>query len=166
VQEPDIVLRVDGEARRISELELRWQPRPRRIDLEHRHAAGLRLRRLSRRLGGEKTCRWQTSSDDVRQQSNETESLALHGFLLRNEVRKLSDPSGVPLITNRTIGAGRRAAEQRDELAPFQWLHLPCFRSEDTTLPKCGGPTALRDFEGPEGRYGSSATEAIDAPSP
>src|SRR6516165_9368254 len=90
VQEPDIVLRVDGEARRISELELRWQPRPRRIDLEHRHAAGLRLRRLSRALGSEKTCRWQTSSDDARQQSNETESLALHGFLLC-----------VPLMKNR-----------------------------------------------------------------
>src|SRR5262249_58703280 len=60
----------------------------------------------------------------------------------------------------------RRTAEQRDELAPVQWQHLPCFRSEDTTLPNCGRPTALRDFEGPEGRYGSSATEAIDAPSP
>src|SRR6516225_10025794 len=82
VQQPDIVLRVDGEARCISELELRRQLRPRRIDLEHRHAAGLRLRRLSRALGSEKPCRWQTSSDDARQHNNETESLALHGFLL------------------------------------------------------------------------------------
>src|SRR5262249_30398946 len=82
VQQPDIVLRVDGEAGCISELELRWQLRPRRIDLEQRHAAALRLRRLSRALGSEKPCRWQTSSDDARQHSNETESLALHGFLL------------------------------------------------------------------------------------
>src|SRR5262249_9720722 len=42
VQEPDIVLRVDGEARRISELHLRRQLRPRRIDLKYRHAASLR----------------------------------------------------------------------------------------------------------------------------
>jgi hypothetical protein len=34
---------------------------------------------------------------------------------LRNEVRNLSDPSGAPLVKNRTTGAGRRAAEQRDE---------------------------------------------------
>src|SRR5262249_53850994 len=48
VEEPDIVLRVNGEARRISEPELRLQLRPRRIHLEYRHAAGLHLRRLSR----------------------------------------------------------------------------------------------------------------------
>src|SRR4029077_20617689 len=83
VQEPNIVLRVDGEARRISKLELRRQLRPRRIDLEHRHAAGLRLRRLSRALGNENPCRWQTNSDDARQHRNETESPTLHGFLLR-----------------------------------------------------------------------------------
>ena len=52
------------------------------IDLEHRQAAGLRLRRLSRALGSENQCHWQTSSDDTHQHCNETESLALHGFLL------------------------------------------------------------------------------------
>src|SRR5262249_23563978 len=106
VQEPDIVLRVDGEARRISELELRRQLRPGGMDLEHRYAGGLRRRRLSRALGSEQPCRWQTSSDDARQQSNETESLALHGLPpVRTEVRRLSDPSGVPLMKNRTTGA-------------------------------------------------------------
>src|SRR5262245_25795568 len=35
----------------------------------------------------------------------------------------------------------RRAAEQRDELTPFQWECLPCFQPEDTTaggLLHCG----------------------------
>src|SRR5215831_7450029 len=87
VQKPDIVLRVDGEARRISELELRQQLRPRRVNLEHRNAARLRLRRLRSRLGSEKPCGWHASSDEVRQQTNETESPALHGFLLSHPIR-------------------------------------------------------------------------------
>src|SRR5262249_177010 len=101
---------------RIPELELRRQLRPRRIDLEHRHAASLRRRRLSRRLGSEKPCHWQTSSDDARQHGNATESLALHGFLLcEMEVRKLSDPSGVPVMKNRTTCAGRPASSRRPQ---------------------------------------------------
>src|SRR6516225_10975821 len=87
VQEPDIVLRVDGEARRISELELRRQLRPRRVNLEHRNAARLRLRRLRSRLVSEKPCGWHASSDEVRQQTNETESPTLHGFLLSHPIR-------------------------------------------------------------------------------
>ena len=62
VQEPDIVLRVDGEARRISELELRRQPRPRRVNLEHRNTARLRFRRLRSRLGIEKPCGWHANN--------------------------------------------------------------------------------------------------------
>src|SRR5262249_53876748 len=87
LQEPDIVLRVDGEARRISELELRRQLRPRRVNLEHRNAARLRLRRLRSRLGSENPCRWHASSDEVRHQTNESESPTFHGFLLSHPIR-------------------------------------------------------------------------------
>src|SRR5262245_35785999 len=87
VQEPDIVLRVDGEARRISELELRRQIRPRRANLEHGKAARLSLRRLRSRLGNEKPFGWHTSSDEVRHQTDETESPTLHGFLLSRLIR-------------------------------------------------------------------------------
>src|SRR6516162_7935751 len=86
VQEPDIVLRVDGEARRISELELRRQLRPRLVNLEHRNAARL-CRRLRSRLGSEKPYGWHASSDEVRHQTNETESPTLHGFLLSDPIR-------------------------------------------------------------------------------
>src|SRR5262245_6515345 len=89
VQEPDIVLRVDGEARRISELELRRQLRPRRVNLEHWNAARLRLRRLRSRLGSDKPCGRHASSGEVRHQTNETESPTLHDFLL-------SDPTFAP----------------------------------------------------------------------
>src|SRR5262245_13278798 len=40
----------------------------------------------------------------------------------------------------------RSAAEQRDELAPFQWQRLPCFQPEDTTardLLHCGISSGL-----------------------
>src|SRR5262249_44341970 len=80
VQEPDIVLRVDGEARRISELELRRQLRPRRVNFEHWNAA--RWRRLRSCLGSEKPCGWHASNDEVRHHANETEGAALHDFLL------------------------------------------------------------------------------------
>src|SRR5215831_16928347 len=86
VQEPDIVLRVDGEARRISELELRRQLRPRRVNLEHRNAARL-CRRLRSRVGSETPCGWHTSGNEVRHQTNETESPTLHGFLLSHPIR-------------------------------------------------------------------------------
>src|SRR5262249_665624 len=87
VQEPDIVLRVDCEARRISELELRRQLRPRSVNLEHRNAARLGLRRLRSRLGSEKPSGWDASSDEVRPETNETESPTLHGFLLSHPIR-------------------------------------------------------------------------------
>src|SRR5262249_51892657 len=75
VQEPYTVLSIYGEARRISELPLRRHLRPRRVNLEHRRAAGLRLRRLSSRLHAEKPCRLH-ASDDGRHQNNKTESVA------------------------------------------------------------------------------------------
>jgi len=42
------------------------------------------------------------------------------------------------------MNARHRAAEQRDELAPFQWQHLPCFQPEYTTSRECGN----RSFRG------------------
>src|SRR5215831_8084554 len=113
VQEPDIVLRVDGEARRISELELRRQLRPRWVNLEYRNAARLRLRRLRSRVGSEKPCGWHTSSDDVRHQTNETESPTLHGFLLSHPIRS-------PRRRGRALLLGSEAERLRGLSCPRQ----------------------------------------------
>src|SRR5262249_3385562 len=105
VQEPDIVLRVDGEARLITELELRLL-RPRRVNLEHWNVARLRLRRLRSRLGREKPCGRHASSGEVRHQTNETESPTLHDFLL-------SDPTFAPRRETAGSAAAPRGQMQK-----------------------------------------------------
>ena len=53
---------------------------------------------------------------------------------------------GALLRTRRERPRECSTAEQRDELAPFQWQCLPCFQPEDTTardLLHCGISSGL-----------------------
>src|SRR5262245_39405199 len=55
------------------------------------------------------------------------------------------------LLRPRREGPRRRAAEERDELAPFHQQFLPCFEGEDSTaedLLHCGISTRLRSARG------------------
>jgi Bacterial extracellular solute-binding proteins, family 3 len=52
-----------------------------------------------------------------------------------------------------------RAAEQRDELAPFHWQYLPCFPSERIAHSARQETAALQDFNPPDVGVGSIASD-------
>jgi hypothetical protein len=58
----------------------------------------------------------------------------------------------VSSITSSANEDGRRAAEQRDELAPFHCPVSPCFRAKRNSTQRTA---ALRDFEPVYDRCGS-----------
>src|SRR5712691_3581341 len=82
VQNPHTILRVDSDARRISELPLRRHLRPGGIYLEHRQTARSRRGRLSCSRCAQEPWPFHSSSDDQCHQNGTTQNFALHGVLL------------------------------------------------------------------------------------
>src|SRR5262245_13654243 len=57
--------------------------------------------------------------------------------LIRRELHQNANPPR-PLSPHIARPCSRRAAEQRDKVAPFQWQLLPCFRPERYHTSRAG----------------------------
>jgi hypothetical protein len=82
VQEPDMILRIDGEAGGISEFPFRRHLRPGAIHVEHWQAAHLGLLRVGGQHQESNRCRVGTSDDDPSCQHGVANPRALHDALL------------------------------------------------------------------------------------